>query len=162
MPNAVVALSSIPVSNVGAATLSHDAHKLDHGKSQINLMNPQTLPTLVIAAKLYHYLEGYDHMLRNKIISGFTKGFKLDFVGVRKSSFAPNLMSAQVFPGVIDSKVASEVVLSRIAGPFDTPPVDPLWVSPVGVVPKKIKGEYRMIQHLSYPQGSSENDGIPR
>ena len=57
VPNAVVALSSVAVSNVGAVTLSHNAHKLDHGKSQINLMNPQTLPTPVIAAKLYHYLE---------------------------------------------------------------------------------------------------------
>jgi len=34
-------------------------------------------------------------------------------------------------------------------------------VSPVGVVPKKIKGEYRMIQHLQYPD-SSVNDRIPR
>ena len=32
VPNVVVALSSIPVSNVGAVTLSHDVHKLDHGK----------------------------------------------------------------------------------------------------------------------------------
>ena len=84
------------------------------------------------------------------------------FFGERKSSFAPNLLSAREFPGVIDSKVASEVALGRIAGPFDSPPVDPLWVSPVGIVPKKIKGEYRMIQHLSYPEGSSVNDGIPR
>ena len=101
-------------------------------------------------------------MLRNKIINGFTQGFKLDFVGERKSSFAPNLLFAREFPGVIDSKVASEVALGRIAGPFDTPPVDPLWVSPVGAVPKKIKGEYRMIQDLSYPEGSSVNDGNPR
>ena len=101
-------------------------------------------------------------MLTNKIIKGFTQGFKLDFVGERKSSFAPNLLSAREFPGVIDSKVALEVALGRIAGPFNTPPMDPLWVSPVGVVPKKIKGEYRMIQHLSYPKGSSVNDGIPR
>lgn len=101
-------------------------------------------------------------MLRNKIISGLSKGFKLDFVGVGKSSFAPNLMSAREFPGVIDLKVASEVALGRIAGPFHTPPVDPLWVSSVGAVPKKIKGEYRMIQHLSNPQGCSVNDEIPR
>ena len=156
MHNVVVAFSSILVSNVGAARLSHDVHKLDHGKSQVNLMNPQILPTPVIAATLSHYLEGYDHMLRNKIINRFTQGFKLDFVEERKSSFAPNLLSAREFLRVIDSKVASEVALGRIAGPFDTPPVDPLWVSLVGVVPKKIKGEYRMIQHLSYLEGSSE------
>ena len=50
-------------------------------------MNPQTLSTRVIAAKVYHYLEVYDSMLRNKIISGLTKGFKLGFVGVGKSHF---------------------------------------------------------------------------
>ena len=72
-------------------------------------------------------------MLTNKTIKGFTQGFKVDFVGERKSSFAPNL-SAREFPGVIDSKVASEVALGCIAGPFKTPPVDPLWLSPVGVV----------------------------
>ena len=59
-------------------------------------------------------------MLRKKIINGFTQGFKLDFVGERKSSFAPNFLSAREFSGVIDSKVASEVALGRIAGPFDT------------------------------------------
>jgi len=75
-------------------------------------------------------------MLRNKIISGFTKGFKLDFVEEGKSSIAPNLMFARAFPGVIDSKVALEVALGRIAGPFHTPPVDPLWVS-------SVQGQYR-------------------
>ena len=129
--------------------LSHDSHKLDHGKSQVNLRNPQILPTPVIAAKLSHYLEGYDRMFRNKMINGFTHGFKLDFVGERKSSFAPNLLSARELAEIIDSNVAPEVALGRIAGPFGIPPVDPLWVSPVGVVPKKVKGEYRMIQHLS-------------
>lgn len=162
VPNVMAAPLSIPASNAAAAILSHDAPKLDHGKSQANLMNSQILPTPVIATKLDHYLKGYDHILRDKIIKGFTQGFKLEFVGERKSSFAPNLLSAREFPEVIDSKVASEVALGRIAGPFNSPPVDPLWVSPVGVVTKKIKGEYRMIQHLSYPEGRSVNDGIPQ
>lgn len=34
-------------------------------------------------------------------------------------------------------------------------------MSPVGVVPKKTAGEFRCIQHLSYPYGASVNDGIP-
>lgn len=34
-------------------------------------------------------------------------------------------------------------------------------MSPLGVVPKKAPGEFRMIHHLSFPQGSSVNDGIP-
>ena len=50
VPSVMVAPSSTPASNAGVATLSHDAHKLDHGKNQANLMNPQILPTPVIAA----------------------------------------------------------------------------------------------------------------
>ena len=84
MHNVVVAFSSILVSNVGAARLSHDVHKLDHGKSEVNLMNPQILPTPVIAAKLSHYLEGYGRMLRNKIIKGFTNGFTWILLGKKK------------------------------------------------------------------------------
>ena len=32
--------------------------------------------------------------------------------------------------------------------------------SPLGVVPKKNPGEFRLIHHLSYPKGYSVNDGI--
>ena len=33
-------------------------------------------------------------------------------------------------------------------------------VSPLGIVPKKTPGDFRMIHHLSYPRGESVNDGI--
>ena len=35
-------------------------------------------------------------------------------------------------------------------------------ISPLGVVPKKTAGKFRIIHHLSYPEGSSVNDFIPR
>ena len=35
-------------------------------------------------------------------------------------------------------------------------------ISPLGLVPKKAPGEFRLIHHLSFPEGSSVNDGIPR
>ena len=35
-------------------------------------------------------------------------------------------------------------------------------VSPIGIVPKKEPGKYRLIHHLSFPYGDSVNDGIPR
>ena len=38
--------------------------------------------------------------------------------------------------------------------------MSPFRVSPLGVVPKKTLGEYRLIHHLSFPKGSSVNDGI--
>lgn len=33
-------------------------------------------------------------------------------------------------------------------------------VSPLGLVPKKDPGQFRLIHHLSYPEGCSVNDGI--
>ena len=41
----------------------------------------------------------------------------------------------------------------RIAGPFKAPPFPTFWVSPLGL-------EFRLIHHLSFPPGTSANDGI--
>ena len=46
------------------------------------------------------------------------------------------------------------------AGPFTTPPFSPMQSSGLGIVPKKT-GRLRVIHHLSAPEGSSVNDGIP-
>ena len=48
----------------------------------------------------------------------------------------------------------------RLAGPFSDPPFETFPVSPLGVVPKKIPGEYSLIHHLYSPKGASVNDGI--
>lgn len=47
-----------------------------------------------------------------------------------------------------------------MAGPFQDRPFYPFRVPPLGLVPKKTLGEFRLIHHLSYPRGSSVNDGI--
>ena len=44
--------------------------------------------------------------------------------------------------------------------PFTTPPFSQFRISPLGVVPTKTPGSYRLIHHLSYPRGASVNDGI--
>ncbi|XP_053547443.1 uncharacterized protein LOC128639207 isoform X2 [Bombina bombina] len=49
-----------------------------------------------------------------------------------------------------------------MAGPFRERPMPGLVISPLGVVPKKDPGKFRMIQHLSYPKGKSVNDAIPQ
>ncbi|KAM9326262.1 uncharacterized protein PAF06_002450 [Gastrophryne carolinensis] len=42
------------------------------------------------------------------------------------------------------------------------PPLEDLVVSPLGVVPKKEPGKFRLIHHLSFPRGGSVNDGIDK
>ena len=44
--------------------------------------------------------------------------------------------------------------------PFRTRLFYPFRISPLDVIPKKTPGEFRLIYHLSYPRGSSVNDGI--
>ena len=45
-------------------------------------------------------------------------------------------------------------------GPFSSQPFDLFRCSPIGVVPKRTPGEFRLIHHLSSPRGSSINDNI--
>ena len=63
-------------------------------------------------------------------------------------------------PTAADVKISQELNLDRIAGPFDQPPFEQFWILPLGLVPKKLPGEHKMIHHLSFPKGQSVNDGI--
>jgi hypothetical protein len=73
---------------------------------------------------------------------------------------APNLPSATSRPDVISAYLGKECASGNTAGPFPEPPLRDLIISPLGAVPKKRTGKWRLIMHLSYPEGSSINDGI--
>lgn len=64
------------------------------------------------------------------------------------------------FPDEVDKKLEKEILEGRILGPFLEIPFPHLQISPIGVVPKKEKGTFRLIQHLSHPIGDSINDFI--
>lgn len=94
------------------------------------------------------------------LYNGFKFGFPIHFEGNRTSFFANNLVSAQQNPEIVTAKLYKELTAGRLAGPFNSPPFMNFRVSPLGVVPKKAPGEYRIIHHLSFPNGISVNDGI--
>lgn len=94
--------------------------------------------------------------------SGFSVGFFIPFILSRDPVFSANLKSARDNPQVLRDKVFKEVSLGRIMGPFTSLPFPNLRVSPLGVVPKKEEGKFRLIHHLSFPKGSSVNDGIDK
>lgn len=114
--------------------------------------------TPVRADILDQYLEGYTN--RHYLIQGFNEGFRLGFVGTRKPTEAPNLKSCSELPNIMSEKLAVELESTRIKGPFNFRPFTNLQVSPIGLVPKKTPGQFRLIHHLSYPQGKSINDYI--
>lgn len=94
--------------------------------------------------------------------AGFSEGFFIPFVLSRLPVFARNLKSARENPEILHDKVFKEVSLGRMFGPFTSPPFPNFRVSPLGVVPKKEVGKFRLIHHLSHPKGTSVNDGISK
>ena len=54
-------------------------------------------------------------------------------------------------------KIGAEIEKGRVGGPFETPPFNNMRCSPIGLVPKKAPGEFRLIHHLSWPEGNSVN-----
>ena len=105
-------------------------------------------------------LKFYEPQKALTILNGFSFGFPLYYTGPRHPRDAHNLKSVRDRPEVVRQKIMKEVEAGRVAGPFDTRPLPALRVSPLGLVPKKEPGEYRLIHHLSYPPGKSLNDFI--
>ena len=123
------------------------------------------MPTPVSPSILSGYLTGYEPVVAEYLVSGFHCGFRLGCQDIPppNAGLVQNLKSAFQFADIVDEKVQSELAKHRIMGPYSSPPSFPDFrVSPLGVVPKKVSGEFRMIHHLSYPRNYSVNDLIPR
>ncbi|KAL5515663.1 hypothetical protein EMCRGX_G000863 [Ephydatia muelleri] len=78
-------------------------------------------------------------------------------------STANNLFSATLHPEPVAEYLANELKLNRMLGPFndDIEEFQSVHVNRFGVIPKEHgTGKWRLITDLSYPPGSSVNDGI--
>ena len=118
------------------------------------------LPTPVRILQLSRYLAGYNATKSRFLLSGFMQGFRLQYHGQREFRDARNLKSAFDLPEVLKQEIALELQSGRISGPFFLPPFPNLQVSPLGMVAKKEPNTYRVIHHVSFPEGNSINDGI--
>lgn len=119
------------------------------------------LPTPIMLQELLHYLTGYPEDLKGYLIRGFSQGFSLGYSGVLNNIQSKNLKSAHANRDFVNRKISMEHDAGRLLGPFRLPPFPHYMISPLGVVPKKLPGQFRLIHHLSYPYGASINDGIP-
>ena len=98
----------------------------------------------------------------SNLISVLRYGTRIGYLGPHKTRVSGNLISASQHPDVVSGNLNKEVQLGRIAGPFPSSPLPNLQCHPIGVVPKKHSVEWRTIYHLSYPEGDSTNDHIPK
>ena len=131
-------------------------------ESSLNLpfVTEADIQTPIKVDRLAFWLEGYDEEKKQKLIKGFSEGFEIGFEGKTNNEIPKNLKSSVQMPHLVSEHIEKELKLGRIAGPFDSPPFSNFQCSPVGLVEKKEKGSYRMIHHLSHPEGSSVNDQI--
>lgn len=101
------------------------------------------------------WLQGYQN--KDYLLDGFTRGFRLEYNGPRSAMTSKNLKSCEDSPEIVFKKISTEVKAGRVKGPFSYPPFHNLKVSPIGIVPKKTPGQFRLIHHLSYPKNHSVN-----
>lgn len=128
----------------------------------INKLDNNSVVTPIKVDKFEHWLQGYNTNEKDFLIKGFKFGFSITYVGQRKVRYSKNLKSANDNPSILKEKIVKDIKAGRVAGPFDISPFPNLQISPLGLVPKKKVGEYRVIHHLSYPYHLSIHDGIPQ
>ena len=113
--------------------------------------------------RLEAWLVGYPNKQDGQLLlNGFKFGFQIPYEGPREHRFSKNHGSAKCNSKLVEEIIMKEVAVGRVAGPFFSMPIRNLMISPVGLVPKSTPGEMRLIFDLSFPNGSSINEGIPR
>ncbi|KAF7345311.1 Integrase/recombinase xerD [Mycena sanguinolenta] len=88
-------------------------------------------------------------------------GCNIGFTGPRDiSPTCTNLRSAFEHPKAVTDSITTQLSAGRLAGPYTDPPFPNTRISPLGVAIRKRSGKLRQIHHLSWPHGSSVNNGI--
>lgn len=107
---------------------SNPVSPLQKGRTPVNL--PAMLP----------YLSNHPRRVAPIFL---VNGFRiLCYLPMSCISVPKNLKSTFQFPQVVNAKLAKEVEMSRMAGPFDQRPIPWLHVSPLGVVPKRESNKF--------------------
>ena len=120
------------------------------------------LPTPLNVLRFKAYIQGYRSPYPQDLVKGFSEGFRLQSTlssDPQKQQYT-NHRSALEKKDIVQAKLRKELRLQRISGPFESPPFHPFILSPLGLVPKKVPNEYRLIHDLSFPKSDSVNSHI--
>ena len=125
----------------------------------VNMLKPTT-PTKIDRLRTL-LVDHPDRQSTEYILHDLGRGFSVGYTLPLENTSSPNLPSASQRPDFVFTSLQEACRRGETAGPFDTKPFPTLYISGVGVVPKK-SGKLRLIHHLSSPSGRSVNDGIPK
>ena len=154
-------------SPAGQYTYIDDLLALDACKPTLTT---HTLPTTMQVISTPLHWQAWDHKLtrhpdqrfRDYITSGLRYGFRLGFdVSQPCHRASRNMRSTSEHPQVVRDYLALECAAGRVLGPLPVEEFPQVQLSPLGVIPKKSPGKWRLIMDLSSPEGHSVNDGIP-
>ena len=147
--NAPSALNCIPESDANLKTFKN------------NHNNPKNHPLCELDVNLFEWLLPQHSPTKNMLLQGFREGFRLNFKGSFNEHIPRNHLSALHNPTYVDAKLQKELDYRHVSGPYDHPPFSPMFFSPIGLIPKKDPGQFRMIHDLSFPKINSVNSNIP-
>ena len=97
------------------------------------------------------------------LVKGLQDGIRIgfDYEGHTCSGAVHNMQSVTSQACVVDENLASEIKAGRVLGPVPPEQAQSLQVNRLGLVPKAHQpGKWRLIVDLSFPKGSSVNNGI--
>ena len=125
-----------------------------------------TVQTPVHVDRLSSLLSAHpDCAFSEYVIHGMSQGFAIGFRdttnAISSLCLSSNHPSALRNKSFVSAYLQSSCESGETAGPFPTPPFSRMYVSGLGIVPKK-SGKLRVIHDLSSPDGYSVNDGISR
>ena len=148
------------------ATPARSPSLANEARSKVQQLRRHQKPFVSSPIDIYRLkLELADHPDQNFVFNLLTtlkEGARIGYSGPRPVRVSPNLISAAQHPDVVSLNLQKEMNSGRVAGPYPSPPLPNFQCHPVGVVPKKHSSAWRTIYHLSYPQGNSINDHIPK
>lgn len=117
--------------------------------------------TLKKDAWAFHLADYPDSIFVTTILHIIEFGACIGFSSDEHEQPGSNLKSACEFSESVQADIDAHIALGRTHSPFPTPPFPNFRSSPLGSITKKNGAKRRRIHHLSWPEGTSVNSGIP-
>jgi hypothetical protein len=100
--------------------------------------------TPINVKRLAHMLVGYNRPQRDVLIRGFKYGFHVGYLGPNVTVISRNHKSAMDNASACTDLIDIELRAGRVAGPYTVAPFSHYHISPIGLVPKKEAGKFRL------------------